>query len=198
MSVNDRARNNEAIIVVDPQPDFFEDGPLPIQGATKTAEGIAQYLRDRGGNFVMTIVTQDWHISPDGHWSTNPNFVTSWPVHCAADTSGAAIHSSLSNQRWDAVIRKGQHSAAYSGFEGANENGTSLADVLASAGVDTVTVVGFATDYCVKSTALDARDLGLNVSVPLDLCAGVDAQTTRESIAEMAEAGVTIKESYDG
>jgi nicotinamidase/pyrazinamidase len=197
MSVKDQARNNEAIIVVDPQPDFFEGGPLPIEGATKISERIAKYLRDRGSNFALTIVTQDWHISPDGHWSTNPNFVTSWPVHCVADTSGAEIHSSLGNQRWDAVIRKGQHSAAYSGFEGENENGTSLANVLSSAGVDTVTVVGFATDYCVKSTALDARDLGLNVSVLLDLCAGVDAQTTREAISEMAEAGVSIRENEE-
>lgn len=196
--MNDQARSNEAIIVVDPQPDFFDDGPLPIQGATKISEKIAQYLRDRGDNFAMTIVTQDWHISPDGHWSTNPNFVTSWPVHCAAGTSGAAIHSSLANQRWDAVIRKGQDSAAYSGFEGVNENGASLADVLSTANVDSVTVVGFATDYCVKLTALDARELGLSVSVLLDLCAGVDAHTTREAISEMAEAGVSIKEGYDG
>lgn len=196
--MSELARNNHAIIVVDPQPDFFEGGPLPIQGATKTAEKIADYLRERGSNFAMTVVTQDWHIDPDGHWSANPNYVTSWPVHCAADTSGAEIHSSLRNQRWDAVIRKGQHSGAYSSFDGISENGSTLADVLSSAGVDTVTVVGFATDHCVKATALDARALGLQVNVALDLCAGVDAQTTNEAISEMANAGVTIRESSEG
>ena len=196
--MSESARDNHAIIVVDPQPDFFEGGPLPIQGATKTAERISEYLRDRGSDFAMTIVTQDWHLDPDGHWSANPDFVTSWPVHCSADTSGAEIHSSLNNQRWDAVIRKGQHSGAYSGFEGVSEDGSTLADVLSSANIDTVTIVGFATDHCVKATALDARALGLSVNVVLELCAGVDAQTTREAISEMVNAGVKIRESRSG
>lgn len=194
VSMSELASNSHAIIVVDPQPDFFEGGPLPIKGATKTAERIAEFLRDRGSNFAMTIVTQDWHIDPDGHWSANPDFVTSWPVHCVAETKGAEIHSSLSDQRWDAVIRKGQHSGAYSGFEGVSENGSSLADVLSSQGIDTVTIVGFATDHCVKATALDARARGLNVTVVLDLSAGVDPQTTRNAISAMAKVGVRMKE----
>lgn len=193
--MSELARHNQAIIVVDPQPDFFEGGPLPIQGATKTAEKIAEYLRHHGSDFGMTIVTQDWHIDPDGHWSANPNYETSWPVHCAADTQGAEIHTSLNNQRWDAVIRKGQHSGAYSGFEGVSENGSTLADVLSSAGVDAVTVVGFATDHCVRATALDGRALGLQVNVLLDLCAGVDATTTSDAITEMADAGVIMAEN---
>jgi len=119
----------------------------------------------------MKIVTQDWHPRSGEHWSSDPNFVTTWPVHCAADTSGARIHASLAEQPWDVVIRKGLHEGAYSGFDGLSQNGSTLAEELAAASIGSVTVVGFATDHCVKATALDARRLGFDVTVLLDLCA---------------------------
>jgi len=186
-----------AVIVVDPQPDFFEGGPLPVSGATETVQNIAQYLRDRGNDFDLRIVTQDWHVDPGGHWSDEPDYVTSWPVHCAADTGGAQIHASLADEKWDAVIRKGLHEGAYSGFEGASDDGSTLAELLARNDVRYVTVVGFATDHCVKATALDARALGFDVNVALDLCAGVDPVSTRLAIAAMSEAGVTFSASSD-
>jgi nicotinamidase/pyrazinamidase len=186
-----------AIIVVDPQPDFFEGGALPVPGATRTAQEIAEYLRARGEEYALRIVTQDWHQDPGDHWSESPDYVTTWPVHCAADSSGAQIHASLADQSWDVVIRKGLHEGAYSGFEGRSENGSTLAEVLGTAGVKDVTVVGFATDHCVKATALDARALGLSVAVALDLCAGVDPVTTRAAIDEMTEAGIAMVESGD-
>ena len=184
-----------AIIVVDPQPDFFEGGSLPVAGATRTAERIADFLQSRGGDFSMRVVTQDWHVDPGDHWSDVPNFVTTWPVHCAADTSGAAIHASLADQPWDVVIRKGRHEGAYSGFEGSSDEGASLFDVLTSAGITSVAVVGFATDHCVKATALDARRLGFDVDVILDLCAGVDPGTTKAAVDAMTTAGVSMTES---
>jgi nicotinamidase/pyrazinamidase len=190
-------REGQAIIVVDPQPDFFEGGALPIAGATRTAEKIAEFLRGRGDEFPLKVVTQDWHLDPGAHWSDTPDFVATWPVHCAANTNGADVHPSLADQRWDVVIRKGQHEGAYSGFEGESDDGSTLADVLASAGINSVTVVGFATDHCVKATVLDARDLGFNVNVVLDLCAGVDAATTRDAVASMINAGATVVESVD-
>src|SRR5579863_4383468 len=127
-----------AIIVVDPQPDFFEGGSLPVAGATRTAQRIADFLEDRHGDFTMTVVTQDWHLDPGEHWSDTPDFVTSWPVHCAADTAGAAIHPSLIDQPWDAVVRKGGHSGAYSGFEGSSDEGSTLLELLTSAGITAV------------------------------------------------------------
>ena len=188
-------RDGRAIIVVDPQPDFFEGGALPIAGATRTAERIAEFLRDRRDGFSMTVVTQDWHVNPGDHWSDAPNFETTWPVHCAANSSGATVHASLADQPWDVVIRKGQHEGAYSGFEGSSDDGSALSDVLTSAGITTVAVVGFATDHCVKATALDARQLGFDVHVILDLCVGVDPETTKDAIKVMASAGVSMKES---
>jgi nicotinamidase/pyrazinamidase len=195
VSLREPAHGTQAIIVVDPQPDFFEGGPLSIQGATKTAEKIATYLDNRSTEYSMKIVTQDWHFDPGRHWSADPDFVTTWPVHCAANTSGAAIHPSLGAQRWDAVIRKGQHDGAYSGFEGVSEDGSTLTDLLSSKSIDTVTIVGFATDHCVMATALDARARGLRVNVILELCAGVEAQTTHDAISAMTKAGVTFKET---
>jgi nicotinamidase/pyrazinamidase len=195
--VTDVSSKRKAIVVVDPQPDFFEGGSLPVTGATRTAEKIAKYLRAQGDDYALTIVTQDWHLDPGDHWSTEPNYVTTWPVHCAAGTSGAAIHSALAEQTWDVVIRKGQKQGAYSGFEGVSENGSTLVDELTNASVDSVTLVGFATDHCVKATALDARALGYDVTVVLDLCAGVAPVTTQAAIAAMTDAGVVTVTSDD-
>jgi nicotinamidase/pyrazinamidase len=184
--------SSRAIIVVDPQPDFFEGGPLPVDDATQTVLEIAEHLRARGGDYSLKVVTQDWHLDPGDHWSDHPDYVTTWPVHCAANTSGAQIHASLADEEWDVVIHKGLHEGAYSGFEGESADGSTLAEVLTSAGVGDVTVVGFATDHCVKATALDARALGLHVNVVLDLCAGVDPDTTREAITALRDAGVNV------
>ena len=188
--MTEELQERRAFVVVDPQPDFFEGGALPVMGATRIAERIAQYLLAHGDDYSMKIVTQDWHLDPGDHWSNDPNFVTSWPVHCAAGTSGAQIHSSLANQSWDVVIRKGLHEGAYSGFDGVSENGLTLSDELTKADIHSVTVVGFATDHCVRATALDARGLGLDVEVMLDLCAGVAPETTRAAISEMTDAGI--------
>jgi nicotinamidase/pyrazinamidase len=190
-------KHRRAIIVVDPQPDFFEDGPLPIAGATATAERIRDYLAARGEAFDLAIVTQDWHVSPGEHWSSTPNYESTWPVHCAADSPGAQIHRALAKVQWDAVIHKGAREGAYSGFEGHGLDGAPLAEILSNRGVRHVTVVGFATDHCVKATALDARALGLDVSVALDLCAGVTPETTRLAINEMRDAGISTVQSSE-
>jgi nicotinamidase/pyrazinamidase len=194
---SDAKHTGRAIIVVDPQPDFFEQGPLPIAGATATAERIRDHLAAHAQRYDIAIVTQDWHVSPGEHWSATPDYESTWPVHCAADSPGAQIHESLTNVPWDAVIRKGAHQGAYSGFEGQSSDGTSLAELLSTQGVHQVVVVGFATDYCVKATALDARSLGLDVTVDLSLSAGVAPATTQLAIAEMREAGITLASSNE-
>lgn len=185
-------RASTALIVVDPQPDFFEGGPLPIDGATDTSFRIAQFLQQRRRDFDLAIVTQDWHISPGDHWSSEPNFVTTWPVHCVANSAGAQIHQSLADVTWDAVIHKGMREAAFSGFDGEGHDGATLDEILSSANVTDVTVVGFATDHCVVATALDARGRGLNVRVLLNLCAGVTASTTDNAVTQMRRAGIVV------
>jgi nicotinamidase/pyrazinamidase len=193
----DGGNRRRAIIVVDPQPDFFEDGPLPVAGATATARRIREFLDAHRNEFDLAIVTQDWHVSPGDHWSATPNYQSTWPVHCAADTPGARIHEALSDVQWDEVIHKGASEGAYSGFDGRSLDDVSLEEILTKGGVGHVTVVGFATDHCVKATALDARDLGFDVDVAIDLCAGVTPETTQAAIAAMIDAGASMTSTTD-
>ena len=105
----------------------------------------------------MVVATRDHHIDPGAHFSDEPDFVDSWPPHCVVGTGGAEFHDALQPRPFDAVFHKGEHEAAYSGFEGVSPSeGEPLADWLRDRGVDAVDVCGIATDYCVRATALDA------------------------------------------
>jgi nicotinamidase/pyrazinamidase len=92
----------------------------------------------------------------------------------------------------EAVFTKGHHSAAYSGFEGTDESGTTLTDWLRERGVDEVDIVGIATDYCVRATAADAAAAGFTTRVLLDLTAGVAAESTAKAVEDMRAVGVEV------
>jgi nicotinamidase/pyrazinamidase len=109
-----------------------------------------------------------------------------------ATTSGVDFHPDLDVTPVEAVFRKGQYVAAYSGFEGADEDGTTLADWLRVRGVDALDIVGIATDYCVKATAADAVAAGFTTRVLLDLTAGVSPATTADALDALRAAGVAI------
>jgi nicotinamidase/pyrazinamidase len=113
-------------------------------------------------------------------------------VHCKVGTDGEAFHPNLDPQPFDAVFLKGEHAAAYSGFEGRAADGSALADWLRGRGVDQVDVCGIATDHCVRATALDAAREGFTTRVLTELCAGVAPETTERAIAEMRAAGVDV------
>ena len=144
----------------------------------------------------MAVATQDWHIDPGDHFSEDPDFVHSWPVHCLADGPGSDFHPMLDTSSVRAVFRKGAHTAAYSGFEGttpgADGDQVPLAVWLRANGVDAVDVVGIATDHCVRATALDAVAAGFATRVLLDLTAGVSPRTTQTAVDEMRTAGVEL------
>jgi nicotinamidase/pyrazinamidase len=142
--------------------------------------------------YDVVVATKDHHVDPGDHWSRQPDFRDTWPVHCKAGTEGEAFHPNLDPQPFDAVFLKGQHRAAYSGFEGATADGERLADWLRSHDVGEVDVCGIATDHCVRATALDAAREGFTTAVRLGLCAGVAPETTEAALAELAEAGVTM------
>lgn len=186
-----------ALIIVDVQHDFCEGGSLPVSGGIEVARRISEHVQQRGDGYAAVVATADWHHDPGGHWAREPDFVDSWPVHCAAGTQGAAFRPELDGalQRVDAVFRKGEHAAAYSGFEGHAEvdgRAVPLADWLRDRGIEAVDVVGLATDHCVRATALDAAALGLQTTVLLDLTAGVAPESTQAALAEMRQAGVTV------
>lgn len=181
----------KALIIVDVQNDFCEGGSLAVTGGAAVARGINDLLAGAHG-YDHVVATKDFHIDPGDHFSDRPDFVDSWPPHCVVGTDGVQFHPDLDVTPVEAVFHKGRYSAAYSGFEGTDDDGTTLADWLRQRGVDAVDVVGIATDYCVKATAADAAAAGLTTRVLRDLTAGVAPATTDEAIDALRAAGVTV------
>ncbi len=180
-----------ALIVVDVQNDFCEGGSVPVTGGAAVARAINDYLTiDADYGFV--VATQDFHIDPGDHFSDTPDYVTSWPPHCLAGSTGADFQPDLAHHRFDAVFRKGAYDAGYSGFEGTDDSGVPLAEWLARHDVDQVDVVGIATDHCVRKTAEDASQAGLATRVLLGLTVGVGEESTAASVESMRAAGVAI------
>ncbi|MGD9995977.1 MAG: isochorismatase family protein [Ilumatobacteraceae bacterium] len=191
-----------ALIVVDVQNDFCEGGSLAVAGGGHVARAITAWMRAHGPEYAAIVVTRDWHPSPGtpgfDHFAEHPDFVSTWPAHCVAGTAGAELHPDLHVPATAIEVKKGRASAAYSGFEGVDEAGVPLVELLRRAGIGAVDVVGLATDHCVRATALDARRDGLEVRVLTDLVAGVADSTTAAAIVEMAAAGVEVSSGADG
>jgi nicotinamidase/pyrazinamidase len=177
-----------ALIVVDVQNDFCEGGSLPVAGGAAVAAAISEIY----GSYSHVVATRDYHIDPGNHFSSTPDFVDTWPVHCEAGTAGASFHPALDVAGIQAVFSKGAHAAAYSGFEGTSREGTSLADWLRAHDVSEVDIVGIATDHCVRATALDAVANGFTTRVLLDLTASVAQPTMDKALTEMSAAGVAL------
>ena len=142
--------------------------------------------------YAHVVATKDFHVDPGAHFSDHPDYAASWPPHCVAGTPGADFHPNLDTGAVEAVFRKGAHAAAYSGFEGADDAGTPLADWLRARGVDQVDVVGIATDYCVHATAADAARTGFATRVLLDLTAGVAPESTAKAIEDLRALDVDL------
>jgi nicotinamidase/pyrazinamidase len=181
-----------ALIIVDVQNDFCEGGSLAVAGGAAVAGAISTLLKSGNHGYDHVVATLDFHIDPGSHFSEHPDYYDSWPPHCVAGSSGAQSHPDLDTDAIETVFRKGEHAAAYSGFEGVDENGTPLADWLRERGVDQVDVAGIATDYCVRATAADAARAGFQTHVLLGLTAGVDPTTTAEAIASLERGGVEV------
>ncbi|HEX2213106.1 MAG TPA: isochorismatase family protein [Mycobacterium sp.] len=181
----------KALIIVDVQNDFCEGGSLAVTGGAGVARNITELLADNP-DYAHVVATKDFHIDPGDHFSETPDFATSWPRHCEVGTPGSDFHPQFRPDAVEAVFTKGEYSAAYSGFEGTDHDGTSLADWLRQRGVDEVDVVGIATDYCVKATAADAAANGFTTRVLLDLTAGVAPESTTEAVEHLRTVGVEI------
>ena len=180
-----------ALIIVDVQNDFCEGGSLAVTGGAAVAGAISAALT--GGAWDHVVATKDYHVDPGGHFGEPPDYAVSWPRHCVVGTPGTEFHPDLATDRIEAVFTKGEHAAAYSGFEGHSSDGAGLAQWLRERGVTDVDVVGIATDHCVRATALDAARAGFTTAVLLDLCAGVAPATTERALEEMRAAGVSLR-----
>ena len=196
---------NEALIVIDVQNDFCPGGALAVAGGDEIVYGINALL-DR---YAVRVFTQDWH--PAGHSS----FASShdgrapfemiempygpqvlWPDHCVIGSDGAAFHAGLRTDAADLIIRKGFRPGvdSYSAFfENDHTTPTGLEGYLRTRGVDSVTLVGLATDFCVNYSAVDAAKLGFKVRVIESLCRAIDLDGSLGAAkALMTGAGVVL------
>src|SRR3954470_13855867 len=183
-----------ALIVVDVQNDFCEGGSLGVNGGAEVAFRIGELLHHwshqdpKAPDYAVAVATRDHHVDPRDHFSDDPDFDRSSPPHCVVGTDGEAFHPNLDPQRFDAVFLKGEHAAAYSGFEGRAADGQTLTDWLRGHQIEQVDVCGIATDYCVRATALDAVRNGFETHLLEDLCAGVAAASTDAALTELRAA----------
>ena len=170
--------------MVDYQNDFAApDGALSVSGGDAIAGRINELMRS--GDYDLVVATRDWHPRDHGSFTEQGGI---WPVHCVQDTDGARLHPDLDAEAVDVVVDKGQDpgTEGYSGFDG-----TRLAELLRERGVDRVTVVGLATDYCVKHTALDGLRGGYAVTVDGSAVRGVELEPgdSERALAEVRAAG---------
>jgi nicotinamidase/pyrazinamidase len=198
----------DALLLVDIQNDFLPTGALPVPEGDRVI-AVANRLMPR---FKQVIATQDWHPADHGSFAANhagkkPGDVITldglpqilWPVHCVQGTRGAEFAPGLEVGRITHVVRKGTDAGidSYSGFfDNGHRKATGLHAYLQSQGVRELCVMGLATDYCVKFTALDARQLGYDVVLELKGCRGVNlkAGDVEAAVAEMVRAGVRVVE----
>ncbi len=197
-----------AVLVVDIQGDFTQDksGALAVAGSDGVwlgkVEGAVRQLKKTG---FPILATQDWHPGDHISFYTNTPGKAAfdrleledrtqimWPPHCIQGTDKADLL--LATDLLDHVVRKGMDPEydSYSGFFDDGRKATGLGTILKEKGIKELIIFGLATDYCVKFTALDARELGYGVTVVEDLCLGVAPETTAQALEEMAEAGIQI------
>ncbi|WP_339769216.1 bifunctional nicotinamidase/pyrazinamidase [uncultured Pseudosulfitobacter sp.] len=194
-----------ALIVIDVQNDFCPGGALAVTDGDQIVPGINDLMTQADA----VVLTQDWH--PAGHSSFasthqghdpyaliqmpyGPQVL--WPDHCIQGSTGAAFHADLNTDRADMIIRKGYNPAidSYSAFfENDHKTPTGLQGYLRTRGIDTLTMVGLATDFCVNFSAVDAAKLGFDVTVRMDLCRAIDLDGSLIAAVEgMKAAGVTL------
>ncbi len=196
---------SEALIVIDLQNDFCPGGAL----AVPDGDGIVSAINGLMDDFSSVVLTQDWHPANHSSFaSRHPERQpfetmdmpygqqTLWPDHCIQGSPGAEFHSGLDTLRADLIIRKGVNPDidSYSAcFENDRRTPTGLEGYLKTRGIDTLTFVGLATDFCVSWSAIDAAGLGFTVSVRLDLCRAIDLDGSLAAAREsMVAAGVDI------
>lgn len=199
----------KTLLFIDIQNDFLPGGALAVPGADELVPVVNALMPD----FDLVVATQDWHPPDHGSFAANhpgrnvfesidldglPQ--TLWPVHCVQNTGGALFAPALETRRIARVFPKGTNPRidSYSGFhDNGHRNSTGLGEWLKAKGVKRLSVVGVATDYCVKFTVLDALAEGFAVDVLARACCGVDlAQGDSErALQEMSEAGAVVVES---
>ncbi|MFS0794573.1 isochorismatase family protein [Microbacterium sp. 1P10AE] len=189
---------SRALFIVDVQNDFTERGALGVVGGDEVAERISRYLDARADDYAIVVASRDWHHGDDdngGHFAAEPDFVDTWPVHCVGGTYGADYDEVFDTRRVTHHLKKGQGKPAYSLFEGVTDDGLTADDILNQYAIGDIDVVGIATDYCVRASALDALAAGRTVRVLTDLIAGVHPDSSAAALSEIESAGARLTRS---
>jgi nicotinamidase/pyrazinamidase len=176
----------EALLIIDFQNDFVPGGALPVPDGDAIAQRVNELIDS--SRFDLVVATRDWHPVDHASFAEQGG---PWPPHCVQGSPGAELYSSLDRSRIDYVVDvgSGQADEGYSGFEKSE-----LAEILRRHGIDAVTVVGLATDYCVRATALDALREGFRATVDRAGVRGIDVEPgdSERALAEIAAAGGSV------
>jgi nicotinamidase/pyrazinamidase len=165
----------DALLLVDPQNDFCPGGSLPVAEGDQVMPVLSEWAATAEQSGVPIFVSRDWHPPRTTHFQELGGV---WPPHCVQGTFGAQFHPALRVPASAVVVSKGMGETedAYSAFQARDAAGTLLADLLRARGVKHVYVMGLATDYCVKASALGGLEHGFQVSLVQSGCRAVDLQ----------------------
>jgi nicotinamidase/pyrazinamidase len=197
MTMSDTAiptfRTGDAVLLVDPQNDFCPGGALPVPDGHHVMPVVNGWAEAAERAGVPIFVSRDWHPPATTHFQA---FGGLWPPHCVQGTPGAAFHPDFRLPERATILSKGigETEDAYSAFQARDEHGTPLADLLRQRGVRHLYLMGLATDYCVKTSALDGIQAGWRVTVVPSGCRAVDLQPGdgRAALAAMEAAGAAF------
>lgn len=219
-------RKNVALGIIDVQRGFMPEhegerldrmgfGELPVPRGEEIIPALAKIIRElkpidshiNGPNGIV-FTTQDWHPKETAHFSTNPNFTTTWPTHCVQETNGAKLHPALERVTRDAfykgneVLADGKDDTSYSGYNARRfDSGQPLPEFLAGHDIDTLYLGGLALDYCVKTTAIDMKEkTDMDVVLLSDATKPVAEETGRLAVEQMLELGIrfmTVDEAIE-
>ncbi len=211
----------KALLIVDVTLDFCEDGKLPVEGGNTVASRIQHHLVVHGYEYKTIAVSQCWHPDDINfeHFSKTPDYVNTWPMHGIENTRGALVHPVIDQEltvyhlHQTEYFKKGQTSSAYSAFEGFSDSMNILPDDLNGEGdvilnlegngiglndwfqfhqIQSVDVVGIATEFCLRASVLDSIRLGYKTTVFPYMCAGINLESSTIAWTEMMNAGANI------
>ena len=184
-----------ALLIVDVQKDFCPGGTLAVPDGDRVVPALNRHIAEAAARGWPIYASRDWHPAVTSHFQEHGG---EWPPHCVQHTDGAAFHRDLRLPASTIIVTKGESpdQPGYSALGGHTPGGTTLAAALQYGGIDRLYVGGLATDYCVKQSVLDARRIGLNVTLLADAIAGVDLHPgdSARAIAEMRAAGAEVRD----
>lgn len=183
-------QGKDALIIIDVQNDFCPGGALPVPEGDRVVPVLNRYIEKFTRAKLPIFATRDWHPEKTRHFKAYGGL---WPPHCIQNTSGAEFRADLSLPKEAVIVSAGTSpdEEGYSGFEGKDNNGTGLAELLRVSGIERIFVGGLATDYCVKHTVLDGLKQGFTVVLLEDAVRGVNLHPddAERAIEEMVSAG---------